>query len=294
MIKYWSLGILLLLIVSLPISVTAQDSSSELTTYMPIINDISLKIYQAHPTVDPQMIKNAIENMIKGTIQKGGNPQDSLQNILQEVSKDPRGKIAQTIVSMSSKATNETSPETQIIKPSASNSSTTKENFLIYTNSEHGFSIKYPSSWDVLTGNRIPGSHIEEVEPLVVFVPPGEIATSNAFTAFVELAINHEAEDLDLNGVIQDNIRDIMRQSSLSNFVIDNANTNGLLSGKPAYILSYSADRPTTQGVTTFVVKEIGTKVGDDYFFVNYIATKDKESKFLSLAQEMVKSFKLD
>lgn len=293
MIRYWSLVILLLLVVSLPISVTAQNSSRELTTYMPIINDISLKIHQAHPTVDPQKIKNTIENMIMGTIQKGGNPDNSLQNILQEVSKDPRGKIAQTIVSMS-KSTNEAGPETQIIKPSASNSSTAKENFLLYTNSEHGFSIKYPSSWEVLTGNRIPGSHIEGVEPLVVFVPPGELATTNAFTTFVELAINHEAEDLDLNEVIQDNIRDIMRESSISNFVIDNANTNGLLSGKPAYILSYSADRPTAQGVTPFVVKEIGTKVGDDYFFVNYIATKDKESKYLSVAQEMVKSFKLN
>ncbi|MDN5846947.1 MAG: hypothetical protein L0H53_11810 [Candidatus Nitrosocosmicus sp.] len=277
--------------ISLPISVFGQGNN-DLLEYDSIINEIALIIYEAYPNTDLRMIENMIENMIKGTIQEGVSPQASLENILEQVSNNPRGKIAQTIVSMSESSTKQ-KPLTNIIKPSEVKSSSANDHFLLYKNPEYDFSINYPPSWDILTGNRIPGSHIEEIKPIVVFVPPGEIATSNAFTAFVEVAINHEAENLDLDGVLQDNIRDIMRESSLTNFTIDNANTDGLLSGEPAYILSYSADRSNVQGSDNYVVKEIGTKVGDDYYFINYIANKDKENKFLPLAQQMVKSFKL-
>jgi hypothetical protein len=168
----------------------------------------------------------------------------------------------------------------------------TQEEFKTYIDSENKFSVKYPSNWRVLE-EGLPGSHIEGVENAVAFLPPGEIATSNGFTAFVEIMISHNTPDDTLKTYLQGNIRDILREPSLSNLRLEKSNTDGLLSGQPAFVMSYKVDRTVNDGVITVVVKEIGTKVLDDFYYIDYVAIEDRADKYLVDAQKIVESFRL-
>ena len=173
------------------------------------------------------------------------------------------------------------------------NANSTQSLFLSYKNSEHDFSIKYPYKWKIIEGDRIPGAHIEGVETVVAFVPPGELATSNGYTAFLEVLVDQNAKGLDLEEYLSENVQDIMKDKSLSNLTLDKANTDGLLSGRPAYVMSYSVDKPGVSGSPQVITKEIGTKVGDDIYFIVYIAYKDRVDKYFEEAQQMVDSFRL-
>jgi hypothetical protein len=173
------------------------------------------------------------------------------------------------------------------------NSSAQENLFLTYKNSEYDFSMTYPYKWKIIEGDRIPGAHIPGVETIVAFVPPGELATSNGYTAFVEVLVDHNAENIDLEVYLSENVQDILKDRSLTNLTLERANTDALLSGRPAYVMSYSVDRPIASGNPEVIVKEIGTKVGEDIYFIVYVAHKDRVDKYFNDAQKMVNSFNL-
>jgi hypothetical protein len=131
------------------------------------------------------------------------------------------------------------------------------------------------------------------LDTVVAFVPPQEIATSNGFTAFVEIVVDHTGKNSNLNDYLSKNIQDAMNDKVLTNLSISKANTDGVLSGQPAYVMSYSVDKPFVHGNTKIIIKEIGTKVGSNFYFIDYIAFKDRSDKYLSDAQKMVDSFRL-
>src|SRR6476661_265075 len=175
-------------------------------------------------------------------------------------------------------------------KPSGTegSASTDTTSFLPYKNSHYSFSMQYPSNWKVVEGRHIPGSNFKGMDAAVAFVPPGELATSKGYTAFVGVYVDHAAKNLDMQQYLQQNVRDVMRDRILTNLTLDKANTNGLLSGQPAYVMSYSTDKDVVEGNAKVITKEIGTKIGNDYYFIDYIAYKDRSNKYLKDAQKMV------
>ncbi len=252
-----------------------------------MINNLTIIIYKHYPDVVPSAIKDALETMVTQNVNKDRTVKDNLEYLMNQVSSDPRGKLAQSIILKA--GSNNTNKEE--LKP-APNSNLTQEKFKTYTDSENKFSVRYPPNWRVLE-EGLPGSHIEGVENAVAFLPPGEIATSNGFTAFVEIMISHNTPDDTLKTYLQDNIRDIMNEPSLSNLKLEKSNTDGLLSGQPAFVMSYTVDRTVSDGVITVVVKEIGTKVSDDFYYIDYVAIEDRADKYITDAQKIVESFRL-
>lgn len=252
-----------------------------------MINNLTITLYKHYPDVVPSAIKDTIKTMITQNVNTDRTVKDNLQFLMSQVSADPSGKMAQSIISKA--GSNSTNKESLNL---ASNTSLAQEEFKTYVDSGNDFSVKYPASWRVLE-EGLPGSHIDGVENAVAFVPPGEIATSNGFTAFVEIMISHISSDDTLKTFLQDNIRDILREPSLSNLRLEKSNTDGLLSGQPAFILSYTVDRTVSNGVITVVVKEIGTKVSDDFYYIDYVAIEDRASKYIEDAKKIVESFRL-
>jgi PsbP-like protein len=169
----------------------------------------------------------------------------------------------------------------------------TSPSFLLYHNSNYGFRISYPASWNIVEGNHIPGSNFKGMDAVVAFVPPGELAASNGYTAFVGIYVDHTAKNLDMKAYLSQNIKDVMKDRILTNLILDKANTNGLLSGQPAYVMSYSTDKELVNGIIKVITKEIGTKVQGNYYFIDYIAYGDRSDKYLNDAQKMVDSFEI-
>ena len=209
----------------------------------------------------------------------GENVGQFLNTTLEQVSQNSNGQAANYIIN---KALEEQPiPPQQPQAPMSNESTPTGDSFLVYSNPTYGFSIEYPHNWKALEGNRLPGSHIEEIETIVAFVPPGEIATSSGYTAFVEVAAYHPAEDpdldnkdIDLDEMLGENTRHITKDRSLTNLILEKSNADGLLSGHPAYVMSYSVDRKNVQVTSPIIVNEIGTKVFDDYYIIDYISHK--------------------
>lgn len=252
-----------------------------------MINNLTVIMYKHYPDAVPSAIKDTIKTIVTQYVNEDRTVKDNLEYLMNQVSSDPRGKLAQSIVLKAE--SNSTDKENL---KSAPNSNSTQEEFKTYLDSENKFSVKYPANWKVLE-EGLPGSHIEGVENAVAFLPPGEIATSNGFTAFVEIMISHNTPDDTLKTFLQSNIRDILSEPSLSNLRLEKSNTDGLLSGQPAFVMSYTVDRTVNDGVITVVVKEIGTKVSDDFYYIDYVAIEDRANKYLTDAQKIVESFRL-
>ncbi|HJT49037.1 MAG TPA: PsbP-related protein [Nitrososphaeraceae archaeon] len=188
---------------------------------------------------------------------------------------------------------NENKSSVQATKTNDTNSTGSSPSFLVYHNSNYGFRISYPPNWNLIEGNHIPGSNFKGMDAVVAFVPPGELATSNGYTAFVGIYVDHAAKNLDMEEYLSQNVKDVMKDKILTNLIMDKANTSGLLSGQPAYVMSYSTDKELVNGVTKVITKEIGTKVQGDYYFIDYIAYGDRSDKYLNDAQKMVDSFEI-
>jgi hypothetical protein len=64
------------------------------------------------------------------------------------------------------------------------------------------------------------------------------------------------------------------------------------LTGRPAYRIVYTYENEYSNGDDVNLKEmEIGTKVGNDYYYINYYADTDSYSNELSLAEDMIDSF---
>ena len=159
----------------------------------------------------------------------------------------------------------------------------TTENFLAYTNTDYGFTIKYPSDWIVDDKN---------ITTLgVKFMSPDSLA--NVLVSITNLQPNE-------TGMSLENMSKKLVMHPPAGFKPLEINTDSyFLSGHPAVrmmaIGSFGGpgEPGASQGIVSHDVKMmfLVTKIGDKTYGVGYLSPPETYSNYLSVAQEMIDSF---
>lgn len=146
-----------------------------------------------------------------------------------------------------------------------------------YENTEHGFRMKYPKSWERL--DKLP-------QALVAFVKPGKKILRKAFNESVNVVFRDmKGQGADLASFVDMAMMEL--DSMVPGFELL-ADESCELAGKPARMLSYSGDYKKGQRLRW--LQYITTARGDVYA-LTFIATEDKYDEALMTVREMIDSF---
>jgi hypothetical protein len=152
-----------------------------------------------------------------------------------------------------------------------------------YTNDYYGISIQYPFSWLIREGDTDPNDRVTDI------VTISEQETG--YTGDLRLSI-----DPDQTGSLSQYLTDYINHLEVNydDFELIDSSTNFVLAGRPAYRLVYSYEGEYSDGENADLMEmEIGTKIGNDYYYVRYFADTESYSNELVLAQDIIDSFRI-
>ena len=177
---------------------------------------------------------------------------------------------------------------------------TTAGQFSTYTNERYGITMQYPSDWtkneDIKSEEDYfdEGFNDEYVEEGYIEERIVQFSKDiNYFEGDVSLYIDSDILE-SLDEYLSSTIETYEEYKKGFEIISSSAaNTGQTLSGNPAYVLEYTT-RGTEDDTLDTRFLEIGTKIGNDYYFVEYFADQD-DSYFNSLpiAQKMIDSIKI-
>jgi hypothetical protein len=143
-------------------------------------------------------------------------------------------------------------------------------NFLTYTNTDLGFTIKYPSGWTVENADTI-----THVVPGIVFS-----SSDKSYRVLVEVQ--------DMGGASFNDLSTYFSQhTSEGDRLLEFNSNNYLLSGHPAFRTI------TIESLGSVDMKAYGTVVADKGYVINFITTAERFPIFLQTAQPMIDSFQI-
>ena len=176
--------------------------------------------------------------------------------------------------------------------------------FLTYTNEEYGITMQYPSDWSKTEG----GGEVKDDEIInVVFFTKDIDYSTTGVSLFIDSNQSISLQEY-LSNTTEKYKEEVDPSSSTcspsssticpTDFEIINssANTDKTLAGYSAYILEYTMryQIPNTVGDTIERYLDIGAKIGNNYYFVQYGARgEDAYFKSLPIVQKMIDSIKI-
>lgn len=168
-----------------------------------------------------------------------------------------------------------------LIQPSAPSSTLSKEivkNWLIYAIPNKGIRIKYPENWDK---QNIQDPVTKEV---AIFLPPQENnSEQEKLIVTIEEQLNRP---LTLNEYTNLAINEVKRHTKEANIIESRSAT---LANSPAHMVVYTSKEEPDN----LIKLEIWTLKNNKAYIITYTAEKNKYSKFLTTAKEMIKSFEI-
>jgi hypothetical protein len=162
-----------------------------------------------------------------------------------------------------------------------------RQTFLTYVNSSYGIQLKYPSDWQVREGED---EGDDSVVDIVGFFSPTEHRLDSYEEKLWISLDNLRTENITINEYANQVIN--YKNQSLQNFrLLDNDTESSILADYPAYRLVYTSN---LRDGTILKQMEVGTKVGDKVYYIDYYAELNQYPSFLPLIQEMINSFRIE
>jgi plastocyanin len=159
-----------------------------------------------------------------------------------------------------------------------------------YFNSLYNMSINYPSTWSMNETDLTPE---DRVNLIAEFVSPFD-PYNDIYREYVQInrddGIFYQA---DLNNYMQEAISSY--QNTTSNFTLIDSSTSGLLSGQPAYSLTFTQVL-NGEGLSepiTLKCFETGTLFNNTAYYITYIGQDEQFDKFFPIVKQMIDSFKI-
>jgi hypothetical protein len=238
--------------------------------------------------VDKLKIVQVINESAEKTKAKGANVIDSLKRMAGVVLNDPTGKVAKSFIQAALQGQTSTPqinipPQTSIpqglVETLDKDQETTSEQFSTYTNEKYGITMQYPSDWTKDEGEG-EGEDYEDIE-IVKFSKDIDEFKGDVVLYFVA------GDGVSLSEYLSNTI-EAYEDAGDFDLLSSSANSGQKLSGNPAYILEYKDDSLELRYL------EIGTKIGNDYYYVEYYAdTDDRYFQSLPIVQKMIDSIKI-
>jgi YVTN family beta-propeller protein len=163
--------------------------------------------------------------------------------------------------------------------------------FMQYSTPE--INIQFPRGWQTREGNT--SSH-DRINNIIGFYSPFESSTDRyAERLWVDID-NLPSPCTDLDHYLNETISSY--KESFEDFKLVQANTNSTLSGNPAYTILYTYTVPNFSNIGptsgTVYAMEIGTKIRDKVYYIEYFAEPAKFSHYLPKIQGMIGSFEVN
>jgi hypothetical protein len=159
--------------------------------------------------------------------------------------------------------------------------------FLTYDNSTYGIELKYPANWQVVAGQE---GNNDSVIDIAGFFSPLE-RRLDTYEEKVWISLDNLRSE---NMTIQEYSNEVInyKNQSLEDFQLLDYDTNStILAGRPAYRLIYTS---TLEDGIILKQMEIGTKIGDKIYYIDYYADRHKYTSLLPVVQEMINSLKIE
>lgn len=153
-----------------------------------------------------------------------------------------------------------------------------------YTNTNFGISVRYPVSWLISEGDKESGNRVTDI----VTISKQE----TGYTGDLKITLDPDQSST-LSQYLTDTIDGY--EDSHENFEFLDSGTNYVLAGRPAYRIVYTYEGEYSNGENVDMKEmEIGTKVGDDYYYIAYYADTESYPNELSLAEDIIDSFQIN
>jgi hypothetical protein len=158
-------------------------------------------------------------------------------------------------------------------------------NFTLFDNSSYGIELQYPSNWqidDVDTDN-------DGTIDIAGFISPFE----DRFDLYKERLWLSLDTVPDENLTLEQYSHQVINHDGkhIQGFrLLYNNSDNSVLAGHPAYRF---VNVRTSDDGTILKQMEIGTKIGNKVYYLDYFAQEEKYAEFLPIIQEMINSFQL-
>jgi len=159
------------------------------------------------------------------------------------------------------------------------------QSFLTYEHPIHGYTIQYPSNWDVTDEND-----------MVTLSDPNDIPFSGSV-----LLSKYSDIDVPLDDFVTANLERYNKTwtgetTETTNFkLLGSSTTDQTLGGQPAYKLEYTQQVRNLETDETIILRstEIGAKFGNDYYTLIYTGRDDLYAELLPIARKMVDTFQV-
>lgn len=147
-----------------------------------------------------------------------------------------------------------------------------------YTDSKFDISIEYPTKWTM--NNTIPDPS-EDMKVIVEFDSP----LDTSFDDYSEYVQIYKDERIYYDANLQEYLDETIstRNDYNDNFNVISSSTSEILSGLPAYSLTYTEDLPDENGEIPIHWKtyEIGTLVNNTAYLISYTGLEDQYDNYL-------------
>src|SRR5919199_616540 len=243
-----------------------------------INNSASVSTSMAQPLTILLLVKNIIQALDSGDYEKG----QRYLNLAEQ-------ELGRNILDVSSSL----NPHTIISTSNATYNNSNSDNyrfFSTYTNTKYGIKLQYPHNWvieadDYATGAagyagiQIASFYLPDVNNGLPFFRIGTDDLTKEFPNLQKVSINQYLD------------RSLANKNSTGfpGFnLIESDTSNRLLANSSAYTIVWTYTHPT-YGMRKSI--EIATILGSRGYFVDYTAADANFSKFLPVAEKMIKSF---
>jgi hypothetical protein len=160
------------------------------------------------------------------------------------------------------------------------------QTFSKFENSTYGIQMQYPADWEVTMGEDDNTNVID----IAGFTSPLEYRLDNYEERLWISLENLRSQNLTLEEY-KNNVVNYKNETLADFLLLDNDTDSAVLGGHPAYRLVYTSE---LEDGTILKQMEIGTKIGNKVYYLDYYAQGEKYSEFLPIIQEMINSFEIE
>ena len=167
---------------------------------------------------------------------------------------------------------------------------TTDINLVNYTNSKYKISIEYPSEW---TKNDTDPDPNDDIKFIVQFDSPLE-TLSDDYSEYIQIVKDSRIfNDVKLEDYLNESIS--IYNDTRNNFKVIDTSTSKILSGQPAYSLTFTEDIEGVDGEAPFKLEsyETGTLVNNTAYYITYAGAENQYNRYLPLINKIISSFNI-
>ena len=160
-----------------------------------------------------------------------------------------------------------------------------RDNILIYKNSQHGIEINYPVNFEVVQGDQEP---TDRVEYIATFFQPFQ-SVNDIFQEYYAIISDPISYDRSLEEYLIETIKGY--ENSFDNYKTIESSTNVIVAGQPGYqlIYSYRGLEPNSERK----VLETGTIINGEVYYLEYEAEETVFEKNLAQVTALLTTFQV-